>query len=388
MIKSEIKENSPVLIGILGAGQLAKMLALEAYKLGMNVATIDGSANTPAGDMTSNEFVNGWNDEGELDSFIEKADIITLENEFIDPKILAYIERSKVVYPSSKTISLIQDKFIQKNTFKNAGINVPNYAEINSIEDAKSFGKKFGFPFLLKARKFSYDGYGNYTVKNEEDAEKGFLHFNPDNSGERPLYAEQFVNFKKELAVMVVRSSKNEVLTYPCVETIQKNHICHEVIAPAEIEAKYQKQAQELAVKCVEAIDGVGVFGIEMFIDEDNKILVNEIAPRPHNSGHYTIEACYTSQYENGLRAILGLPLGSTEMVNNYAVMINLLGEREGSGVPSNVLDLLKRNKVKLHLYNKKSSRVGRKMGHITLIGNDLEEIRKEANLAFESLIW
>jgi 5-(carboxyamino)imidazole ribonucleotide synthase len=185
------------------------------------------------------------------------------------------------------------------------------------------------------------------------------------------------VKFTKELAVMVARSSKKEILTYPCVETIQKNHICHEVIAPAEIDVKFREKAQELAIKCVEAIDGVGVFGIEMFIDADNNILVNEIAPRPHNSGHYTIEACYTSQYENGLRAILGLPLGSTEMVNAHAIMINLLGEREGSGVPSNVYDLLKNGKVKLHLYNKKSSRVGRKMGHITLIGNDLEEIKK-----------
>ena len=388
MIKSELRENRALQVGILGAGQLAKMLGLEAYKLGLNISTIDKSGDTPAGDMTSNEFTKGWEESDELDKFIESCDVVTLENEFIDPKILEYIERSRVVYPSSKTISMIQDKFIQKKTFESAGIDVPKYKDINSIEDAKQFGLDFGFPYLIKARKFSYDGYGNYTVRSIEDAEKAFKHFNPNETVERPLYAEKFVKFTKELAVMVARSSKNEVLTYPCVETIQKNHICHEVIAPAEIDEKYREKAQALAVKCVEAIDGVGVFGIEMFIDEDNNILVNEIAPRPHKSGHYTIEACYTSQYENGLRAILGLPLGSTEMVNNYAIMINLLGEREGSGVPSNVYDLLKNGKVKLHLYNKKSSRVGRKMGHITLIGNDLEEIRKEANIAFESLIW
>lgn len=388
MLKSNLKENYPLHLGILGAGQLAKMLAQEAYKMGLNVVTIDKSFGTPAGDMTSYEFGNGWESNDELDKFIEECDIITLENEFIAPSILEYIEKRRPIFPSSKTISLIQDKFIQKNTFKNAGINVPNYKEINSVNDAINFGKEFGYPYVLKARKYSYDGYGNYSVKNEEDAKNGFLHFNPNEKIERPLYAEQFVNFTKELAVMVVRSSKNEIKTYPCVETIQKNHICHQVIAPAEIDLNYQQRAKDLAVECVKAIDGVGVFGVEMFIDESGDILINEIAPRPHNSGHYTIEACFTSQFENGLRAILGLPLGSTEMVNKYAVMINLLGEREGSGVPSNVLDMLKYDKVKLHLYNKKSSRVGRKMGHITLIGDDLSDVKSTANEAFNSLIW
>jgi 5-(carboxyamino)imidazole ribonucleotide synthase len=388
MLKSNFKSDLPLHLGVLGAGQLAKMLAQEAYKMGLNVVTIDKSFGTPAGDMTSYEFGNGWESNDELDKFIEECDVITLENEFIAPSILEYIERSRPIFPSSKTISLIQDKFIQKQTFENVGIAVPNYREINSVDDAINFGKEFGFPFVLKARKFSYDGYGNYSVRNEEDAKNGFLHFNPNVKIERPLYAEQFVNFTKELAVMVVRSSKNEMKTYPCVETIQKNHICHQVIAPAEIENEYQQKAKDLAIECVKAIDGVGVFGVEMFIDAEGNILVNEIAPRPHNSGHYTIEACYTSQFENGLRAILGLPLGSTEMVNSYAIMINLLGERDGSGVPSNVLDMLKYDKVKLHLYNKKSSRKGRKMGHLTVIGNDLEDIKKEANSAFESLIW
>ena len=388
MIKSNIKNGYPLQLGILGAGQLAKMLALEAYKMGLNVSTIDKSAETPAGDMTCKEFSKGWDDKAELDKFIEESDLVTLENEFIDPSILAYIEEKRLVFPSSKTISFIQDKFIQKETFNAAGIKVPNYKQINSVEEAIKFGEKFGFPYVMKARKFSYDGYGNYSVRNAEDAEKGFKHFNPNDEIERPLYAEQFVNFTKELAVMVVRSSVGEVRTYPCVETIQKNHICHEVIAPAEIDENYRKKAQELAVKCVEAIDGVGVFGVEMFIDDNDEILVNEIAPRPHNSGHYTIEACYTSQFENGLRAVLGMPLGSTEMVNDYAIMINLLGERDGSGVPENIIEFMKHDKVKLHLYNKKGSRVGRKMGHITLIGNDLEEVKNTAREAVNSFVW
>ncbi len=388
MIKSNLKTNYPLRIGILGAGQLAKMMAQEAYKLGLNVNTIDKSTETPAGDMTQNEFSLGWDNNDELDKFIEISDVITLENEFIDPTILKFIEQKRPVYPSSKTISLIQDKFIQKETFRNAGIDVPLYSEINSVEDAIEFGKQNGFPYILKARKFSYDGYGNYSVKSNDDAITGFNHFNPNGKVERPLYAEKFVNFTKELAVMVVRGLNGEIKTYPCVETIQQNHICHEVIAPAEIDEKYRTKAQELAIKCVEAIDGIGIFGVEMFIDKNNNILVNEIAPRPHNSGHYTIEACFTSQFENGIRAVLGVPLGSTEMINNYAIMINLLGERDGSGVPKNINEFLKFDKVKLHLYNKKTSRKGRKMGHITLIGNDLNEIKQTARAAYNSIIW
>lgn len=388
MIKSNLKTNYPLRLGLLGAGQLAKMMAQEAYKLGLNVNTIDKSTETPAGDMTQNEFSLGWDNKNELDKFIEISDVITLENEFIDPTILEYIEQKRPVYPSSKTISLIQDKFIQKETFRNAGIDVPLFSEINSVEDAIEFGKQNGFPYILKARKFSYDGYGNFSVKSIDDAINGFRHFNPDNNIERPLYAEKFVNFTKELAVMVVRGLNGEVKTYPCVETIQQNHICHEVISPAEIDENYRIKAQDLAIKCVEAIDGIGVFGVEMFINNKNNILVNEIAPRPHNSGHYTIEACYTSQFENGIRAVLGVPLGSTEMINNYAIMINLLGERDGSGVPKNINEFLKFDKVKLHLYNKKTSRKGRKMGHITLIGNDLNEIKQTARAAYNSIIW
>lgn len=388
MLKSNFKSDFPLHLGVLGAGQLAKMLGLEAYKMGLNLVTIDKSFGTPAGDMTSYEFGNGWESNEELDKFIEECDVITLENEFIDPNILEYIERSRPVFPSANTISLIQDKYIQKKTLESAGITVPKYKQINSEEEAINFGKEFGFPYVLKARKFSYDGYGNYSVKNENDAKTGFQYFNPNNIIERELYAEQFVDFTKELAVMVVRNSNNQIKTYPCVETIQKNHICHQVIAPAEIDEKYQDKAKELAVECIKAIDGVGVFGVEMFIDNAGNILINEIAPRPHNSGHYTIEACHTSQFENGLRAILGLPLGSTEMVTNYAIMINLLGERDGSGVPENISELLRYERVKLHLYNKKSSRKGRKMGHLTIVGNDLEEIKNEANSAFDALIW
>ncbi len=377
------KTNEPLVIGVLGAGQLAKMLASAAYRLGLNIATIDKGEQTPAGDMTQYEFINGWTDAEDLEEFAEIADIVTLENEFIDPEILKQIEKKVAVYQSSKTLELIQDKYIQKTTFASAAIPVPVFAEINSYEDAEKFGKANGYPFLLKTRTLGYDGYGNFTVNNELDIESALAKF-----GDRKLMAEKFVNFTKELAVMVVRSVSGETATYPCVETIQKNHICHTVIAPAPVGESIADKARKLALECVKAIDGVGVFGVELFLDDDTTVLVNEIAPRPHNSGHYTIEACETSQYENCIRAILDLPIGATDMVKPVAVMVNLLGIRDGVGVPKNIVPFMKFNFAKLHLYNKKQCRPGRKMGHITALGDDMQETINYALQAAEAIVW
>lgn len=377
------KTNEPLVIGVLGAGQLAKMLASAAYRMGLNIATIDKGEQTPAGDMTQYEFINGWTDAEDLEEFAEIADIVTLENEFIDPEILKQIEKKVAVYPSSKTMELIQDKFVQKTTFASAGIPVPVFAEINSYEDAEKFGQANGYPFLLKTRTLGYDGYGNFTVKNELDIESALAKF-----GDRKLLAEKFVNFTKELAVMVVRSVSGETATYPCVETIQKNHICHTVIAPAAVGESIADKARQLALECVKSIDGIGVFGVELFLDDDATVLVNEIAPRPHNSGHYTIEACETSQYENCIRAILDLPIGATDMIKPVAVMVNLLGTRDGVGVPKDIVPFMKFNFAKLHLYNKKQCRPGRKMGHITALGDDMQETINYALQAAEAIIW
>jgi len=204
----------------------------------------------------------------------------------------------------------------------------------------------------------------------------------------RPLLAESFVTFTKELAVMVARNKRGEVAVYPCVQTIQQGHICVTVLAPAPIEEHLQERAQEIAVACVEAIEGVGVFGIEMFLTTEDEIVFNEIAPRPHNSGHYTIEACHVSQFENHVRAVTNLPLGSPKMRVGGAAMINLLGDRTGSGVPDSVVDMLKVDDVALHLYGKKDVRVGRKMGHLTATAATMDEAFQRANMALERFVW
>lgn len=381
-----IDGKKPLTIGILGGGQLAKMLANEAYRLGLNVAIVEKELNSPAGMMTKLDFVGNWNEPSSLDEFIAVSDVVTLESEFISPDTLDYIAKSKPVYPTPVTMRLVQDKLLQKQTFSKSGIAVPLFSEITTKDSLLDFGKENGFPFMLKTRTLGYDGYGNYNIKDSSNIDAAWEKFNTQQ--ERLLMAEEFIYFTKEIAVMVARNKNNEIAVYPCVETIQENNICRKVIAPADIDIDLYKQAQEMAVQAVETIDGIGVFGIEMFVTNDKKIMLNEIAPRPHNSGHYTIELCYCSQYENAIRAILNLPLGSTNMIKPYACMINLLGEQDGSCVPTDINQMLMENNTKLHLYNKNSSRKGRKMGHITTIGDEREEVLKEAEQAFKSFVW
>ncbi|MCS7170368.1 MAG: ATP-grasp domain-containing protein, partial [Candidatus Kapabacteria bacterium] len=202
------------------------------------------------------------------------------------------------------------------------------------------------------------------------------------------LLAERFIVLQKELAVIVARNRRGELAVYPCVETVQHDHVCREVYAPAPIPDALRRRAQEIAVACVEAVHGVGVFGIELFLDGEGEILFNEMAPRPHNSGHYTIEACYTSQFENAIRAICDLPLGSPDLIVPAAVMVNLLGSRTGRGIPDSVIAALRTGKAWLHLYGKHESRPRRKMGHITAVGQTLEEAHLYARQAAEGITW
>ncbi|HET54063.1 MAG TPA: 5-(carboxyamino)imidazole ribonucleotide synthase [Ignavibacteria bacterium] len=371
-------------IGILGGGQLARMSAFQAYKLGFDIAILEKEKKSPAGQLTHNEFVGWVNDDKLLKQFAEECDIITLENEFIDADRLKFIESlGKKVIPSSNTIRLIQDKFTQKKTLLKNNIPVPNFIEVKSINDYERISAKLGKRFIVKSRKMGYDGYGNADVKNVIEFKEAYKKLTNRHSN---LYAEEFVKFSKELAVMVVRTKK-EIKTYPVVETIQKNHICHTVIAPAQISKRKLKEAEEIGIKCVKAVKGFGLFGIEMFIDAKGKILVNEMAPRPHNSGHYTIEGCVTSQFENHVRAVLNLPLGSTDLVKQYAVMINLLGKRNGEGTVQNYKESLGEPNLHLHIYGKAKSRIGRKMGHITIVGDNLNVILRKAKQMEKKII-
>jgi len=370
-------------IGILGGGQLARMSTIPAKQLGFDVVIMDKEKNSPAAQLTNNEFVGWVDDEKILKSFTEYSDIITLENEFIDSSYLKKIEDwGKKVIPSSHTISLIQDKFVQKTTLKNAGLPVPLFIEVNNISSFDDIKNNLSLPFILKSRKMGYDGYGNYLVKNEEDFKKGLEKLSSRHS---ELMAEEFIPFLDELAIMVVKTTK-EIMSYPVVTTIQKNHICHIVIAEQEYDTKISEMVKTAAIDAVKAVDGFGIFGIEFFLTKEKNILINEMAPRPHNSGHFTIDACLTSQFENHIRAVLDLPLGSPDLIEPIAVMVNILGKNNGDPIPDNYEEILKDSNVHLHLYGKKISRVGRKMGHVTVIGKDKALVLGKA-IAAESKI-
>lgn len=369
----------PATIGIVGGGQLGKMLTIAAKKMGFTVIVTDPTPQSPAGQVADLQIIGGYKDAKTTKLLAKKVDIITVDAEFVNDDVLSKIEASgKPVHPSPKTIGIIKDKLKQKTFLRKNKIPTAQFVEVKNKKDVVEAIEKFGFPVLLKAREDAYDGKGNHLVKKLSDIDPGL-----EKLKSRSLYVEKFVPFVKELAVLVARGTTGQIAIYPVVETIHINNICDTVIAPARISKKASSAAQKLAKKTMQSLKGAGVFGIEMFLTKKNGVLINEIAPRVHNSGHYTIEGCITSQFEQHIRAITGLPLGSTEMMVKSAVMKNILGTEEiGNGFPRGLDNALKMKGVSYHLYNKKETRPARKMGHITVVGGSAKENLKKANKA------
>ncbi len=370
-------------LGILGGGQLAQMLTQAAISLGIETAIFERSPDSPASRLTQHQVVGQWDDEAALNTFAAMCDLVTLENEFVDADVLRRLEAMGLpVYPTSDTLGAIQDKLLQKQAMEAAGLSLPPFRAVNSPDDVLDAANDYGYPLVLKTRRDGYDGYGNATLHRLEDIYPAWERLS---RGGRELYLEAFVPFTHELAVMVVRGHKGDMQVYPVVETVQQNHICHIVRAPAEISPEIAAEASALARKAVEAVKGVGVFGVELFLLADGQVLYNEIAPRPHNSGHYTIEGCATSQFENHLRAVIGWPLGATYLRAPAVVMVNILGERNGTARIHGIKAALTIPGAALHLYGKRQVRVGRKMGHITVLAERVEEAetlaRRAANL-------
>lgn len=373
-------------IGFLGAGQLARMSALQAFRFGIQVAVFsDRSENEPVQFMTPYSTSGSFESVDDMVAFAKDCDVITLENEFISSEILKEVqERSGTpIYPSPDSFALIENKLIEKQTFEQASIPVTPYRLIRSEEDLLSFGKEHGWPYLLKSSKGGYDGYGNKTVKDPESAKQAFTDLGGAQGHD--IIAEAFVDFTNELAVQVARNETGTVV-YPCCETVQENHICVAVLSPAPVEEKYREKAQELALRAMEAIDAKGIFAFEFFLTKAGQVLLNESAPRPHNSGHYTIEGCVTSQFENHVRAVLGLPLGSSKMNKPAVAMINLLGTHNRPAETDHITEALAAENGHLHVYGKLDSKVGRKMAHYTLLGDNLDETYKKARKLTENI--
>lgn len=355
-------------IGIVGGGQLGRMLAFEAKKMGFHVTVTDPTPKSPAGQVVDEQILGGYSDEEATKKLANVSDFITVEIEHINTNTLQQLVEAGAaqIHPSPQTIAIIKDKFLQKEFLRKNKIPTADFIEIETKKDIILASKKFGFPLMLKAKHDAFDGRGNVLIKN-----KG-----------RKLYVEKFVRFKKELAIIIARSTKGEIVPYEVVETIHVNNICHIVKAPAPIDKLLRKQAEKFAINIMKHLKGAGVFAIEMFLTKDNKILVNEIAPRVHNSGHYTIEACATSQFEQHIRAITGLPLGNPEMIVPVAVMINILGDRQGTVEIKNLDKVLQMPNTYVHIYGKKETKPERKMGHITVTGKSMNEVLKKAKMA------
>ena len=350
-------------IGVLGGGQLGRMMMEVAHRLNIKLIFLDAE-DSPAMALTKNYQVGSFKNSEDVLALSAKCDLLTIEIEHVDVASLKGLN----VQPSVKTIALIQDKYQQK-TFFSRHVPCPLVIEVANLKELESAGSSFGFPFMLKKKRNSYDGKGNYMLRSPIDFEPALAAL-----GEG-VYAEKWCHFEKELAVIVVKSS-TEIVSYPVVQTFHRDSICHTVIAPASISMDVAHKATNIAKNAVHLLEGFGVFAVELFLLKDGSVYLNEIAPRPHNSGHFTIEACETSQYENHLRAILDLPLGSTAMRVPNAAMVNLIG---ASTDPDCILSPVKQamliNGASVHLYGKTECRKGRKMGHLTITANNKSQL-------------
>ncbi len=373
-------------LGILGGGQLARMLLQAATALGLDVAIMEPAPDSPAGRLTRHEIVGAWDDEGALRRLAGTAPTITLENEFVPARSLYLLEQhGATVVPGPAALAVVQDKLHQKARLDDAGLPVPPFRPVEDAGDVLAAGRDLGWPLLLKRRRNGYDGYGNRTLRGPDDVEPAMraLQGSEDRPAtERALMVEGYVDFTRELAVMVARGRDGTTRLYPVVETVQQNHICHHVYAPAPVPREVAARAAEVARAAVETVGLCGVAGVELFLAADGTVMVNELAPRVHNSGHYTIEACVTSQFENAVRAALGLPLGETALLAPAAVMVNLLGGPAAPARPGGLDEALAVPGAHVHLYGKRQSRPGRKMGHVTALGATVEQARATATRA------
>jgi 5-(carboxyamino)imidazole ribonucleotide synthase len=364
-------------VGIAGAGQLARMTALAAWPLEIRVAVL-GAVDDPAAPVAAGVVEGDWRDPVAVAALGRAAGVVTLENEFVDAEALAAVEAAGTpVRPSAASLASVQDKALQKELLSAAGLPVARFLVMRSEAEIEAAGRELGWPLVMKSRKLGYDGYGNAACDSVADAAAALARFDRGDG----VLVEEFVPFERELAVMVARSPSGEEVAYPVVESLQRDHVCHEVVAPARIPAASAQRAADIARGAAAAARGLGVTGVELFALESGRVLVNEIAPRPHNSGHYTIEACETSQFENHLRGVLGLPLGSAAMRAPAAAMVNVLGTREGPST-SPIDSALSVEGAHLHLYGKKEVRVRRKMGHVTVLARTPDEAVARARTA------
>lgn len=354
-------------LGIIGGGQLGMMLTEAAKKMPeyiSDIIVLDPTQNCPAAKVGAKQIVAAFKDKNAIVELSLQSDIITYEIESGNSEVLESLNDTVMINPSPSTLKIIQDKYLQKKFLRENNIPVADFEPIQSVADLKEKTKAFGFPAMLKVRRDAYDGRGNFRIENENHIPHAYEQFH-----ERSLMLEKIVNFQMEVSVIAARNTKGQIATYPLVENIHEENILKMTIAPARVNRKISDEAERIAKKTMEALHGAGVFGIEMFVTKDEKVLVNEIAPRVHNSGHHTLQSSTTTQFEQHLRAILGLELGKTDLLHN-TVMCNILGPKgfEGKYAP---IKLEHVDGLYLKMYQKDEAKPQRKMGHFNLVDVD-----------------
>lgn len=357
-------------LGIIGGGQLGKIMSQKAKKMGFHVTILDPTFNCPAAQVSDKHIMGGFHDVEKLEQLVQETHVTTFELEHVETSILKELfDHGHIIHPSPYVIELIQDKYKQKKLLDENAIPVPAYKNVESDEDLASFG----FPVIQKAKKEGYDGKGVLMLKTAEDIRDAI---------KTESFIEELVDIDKELAIIVARNMEGEIKCYPVVEMLfdDRTNICDIVMAPAKISKEIEEKAIEISIKSIKVLDGVGIFGVELFLTKSGDILVNEIAPRPHNSGHYTVEACATSQFEQIIRAVTNLPLGSTKLISP-AVMVNILGEEGFEGEPfiEGIHEALEIPELSFHFYAKTYTKPFRKMGHITVLDDDIDKALEKA---------
>ena len=358
------------ILGIIGGGQLGMMLTEAAKKMPEHISKVivlDPNENCSASLVGAEQIVADFKDKDSIINLANQVDIITYEIESGDSDVLKSVENKAEINPSPETLKTIQDKFLQKTFLQNHNIPVPEFIKVENIEEVKEGLKKFGYPALLKARRDAYDGKGNFKIDSENEIQTAYDYF----KGQK-LMLEKFVPFKMEVSVIASRNTKGEIKTYPLVENIHERNILRETIAPSRISNEVSEKAGKIASNTMDVLKGAGVFGIEMFVTQNDEIVINEIAPRVHNSGHHTFQSSKTSQFEQHLRAILGLDLGSTELLHN-TIMYNILGNLDFQGEYKKI-EISEKN-IFLKMYEKKVSKPLRKLGHLNIVGFEKQSI-------------
>lgn len=368
-------------IGIIGGGQLGLMISEAARTLGFaSVVVLDPTPQCPASTVAE-QIVGSLKDPVALRQLADRSDVLTYEIEHINTAALQALQDDGVkIYPAPELLAVIQNKFEQKEFLAQHDIPVAPYLSVSSAADVERAAQQWGYPLVLKAKKDAYDGRGNARVNGPEDLAAALTKL-----GDRELYVEKCLALDKELGIMIARNARGETSTFPVVEMLHERDICLTVLAPAPISAELQAEAEKIALLTIDTLQGIGIFGVEMFLDQAGKLWLNEIAPRPHNSGHYTIEACATSQYEQHLRAVTNLTLTPTTLLYPAAVMENILGERNGPAEVRWSQDYDHAH-VFPHLYGKRETKIDRKMGHITAVGSELADVYQQAKEARAAL--